>query len=421
MREGLLAPGEALPTVRGLAAELGVSAGTVAGAYRALRARGVVVTAGRGGTRVRPRPAVEPRTGRALDVPDGAVDLASGGPDPALLPRLGATLRRVADVADAPAGYARQGVLPGLEVAARRRLEADGVGCDGGLAVTAGALDAIDRLLAAHLSPGDRVAVEDPGWAALLDLVAALGLEVLPVPVDDDGPTPAGLRAALDRGARAVVVTARAQNPTGAAVGPARAAALRAVLAGRDVLLVEDDHAAELAPVGLATLAGATRSWAFVRSVSKPWGPDLRLAVLTGDAATVARVAGRMRLGSGWVSTLLQRAVVDLWADPAARAAVAAARERYAARRAALVAALRDRGVPATGRTGINVWVPVADETRVVTGLRDRGWVVAPGSLFRVASSPGVRVTVSALPADRVEALADAVVAARSGGRALHA
>lgn len=418
VRAGDLAPGDALPTVRALAARLDVSAATVAKAYAELRRRGVVSTAGRGGTRVRHRPAVGTRASRDLAVPDGTLDLASGAPDPRLLPDHGPALARVAAAAAVPGGYRDAGVLPALADLALERLAADGVPVVGaGLTVTSGALDGIERLLSSTLRPGDRVAVEDPGWANLLDLVAALGLEPVPVPVDDDGPTPDGLERALRAGARAVVVTARAHNPTGAAVGARRATALRAVLREHpDVLLVEDDHAAELSPVPLHPLAGATTSWAFVRSVSKPYGPDLRVAVLAGDEATVARVVGRMRLGAGWVSTLLQRLVVELWTDADVRASVARARDEYAARRSALVAALGRHGVAASGRTGVNVWVPVRDETRTVAALRDRGRAVAPGALFRLASPPGVRITVGPLSADDVEPLAAAVAEAVSGG-----
>ena len=81
-----------------------------------------------------------------------------------------------------------------------------------------------------------------------------------------------------------------AQNPFGATVGAIRARKLRAVLAGHpDILLVEDDHAAELAAEPLHPLAGTTTHWALVRSVSKPYGPDLRCAVLAGDDETIGR------------------------------------------------------------------------------------------------------------------------------------
>jgi DNA-binding transcriptional MocR family regulator len=260
------------------------------------------------------------------------------------------------------------------------------------------------------------VAVEDPGWANLLDLVAAQGLTPVPVPVDDDGPTTAGLRAALAAGASAVVVTTRAHNPTGATLTAARAAELRQLLRGyRDLLVIEDDHAAELSSVPLHALAGATDRWAFVRSVSKPYGPDLRLAVLAGDEATVARVEGRMRCGTGWVSTLLQRLVLAMWADEAVTRRVARAATTYTARRTALVAALADRGLPVTCRAGINVWVPVPDETLAVARLRDAGYAVSPGALYRIASPPAIRITVAPLTRPAVGPLADAVVAAVRG------
>jgi DNA-binding transcriptional MocR family regulator len=302
---------------------------------------------------------------------------------------------------------------------ARAALTADGVPADH-LAVTSGALDGIERALTAHLRPGDRVAVEDPGWANLLDLLAALGLSAEPVGVDDDGPLVADMARALDRGARALVVTSRAQNPTGAALSADRAAALRTLLAGRsdDLLLVEDDHCAGIAGAPLHTLAGSTGHWAFVRSASKAYGPDLRLAVLAGDHRTVERVHGRLRLGPGWVSHLLQDLAVDLWSEHAATRLIRKAEERYTGTRVRLCTALAKRDVTAHGRSGLNVWIPVRDETVAITRLLNTGWAAAPGTRFRIRTSPGMRITISDLTADEIDPLADAIAeAVHSTGR----
>lgn len=414
IRTGTLTPGDALPPVRRLAADLGVSPATVAAAYRDLKQRAVIETAGRAGTRVRGRPAVGARRDHVLPPPPGGRDLSEGGPDPRLLPALAPHLSRIAaDTTRPPIGYESAGALPELLTAARARLpELTGIG---GMAmtVTSGALDGIERTLGAHLAPGDKVAVEDPGWANLLDLLAALRLTPVAMPVDEEGPVPEGLAAALAAGARAVVITSRAQNPTGAAVSAERSDALRALLAGHPgVLVIEDDHAAELSEVGLYPVVRSTGSWVFVRSVSKPYGPDLRLAVLAGDEATTARVIGRQRLGTGWVSTVLQRLVLELWRDPEVGALVDRARGEYAARRDGLRAALAGRGVPSSGRTGINVWVPVADETSAVARLRDAGWGVAPGAANRLRSGPALRITISGLAEPDLAPLADAVAAA---------
>ncbi|WP_369689116.1 aminotransferase class I/II-fold pyridoxal phosphate-dependent enzyme, partial [Mycobacterium avium] len=102
--------------------------------------------------------------------------------------------------------YGEPAISPALGQYARAALSADGVPADH-LALTSGALDGIERALTAHLRPGDRVAVEDPGWANLLDLLAALGFSADPVRVDDDGPLPEDLARALGRGARALVLT----------------------------------------------------------------------------------------------------------------------------------------------------------------------------------------------------------------------
>lgn len=405
VRTGRLAGGAELPSVRALAHDLGVAPGTVAAAYRALRERGVIETRGRSGTSVRLHPPLAARSASA-PLPEGVRDLASGQPSAHLLPSLVPVRGAIGGAATAPGTP----LLPELIDLARERLIADGVPADH-VTLAGGGLDGISRVLSVHLRPGDVIALEDPGWPNTLDLAGALGLHVRPMPLDAHGPTPAGLRRALAAGARAVVVTSRAQNPTGAYLTPTRAVELRRVLSGRaDVLVVEDDHAAELASVPLATLAGATTSWAFVRSASKPYGPDLRVSVVAGDEVTVARVAGRMRISSGWVSSLLQDLTLALMRSPRAAAMVAQAAAAYDERRDALIDALAARGVPAHGDTGLNVWVPVSDETDVVSGLLRAGWAVAPGARFRQSALPGIRVTVGSLdPRRDVPSLADAI------------
>ncbi len=297
---GELEPGQLLPPMRELALDLGVNPNTVAAAYRTLRERGVIETSGRRGSRVRPKPATTGREDIRVEVPAGVRDVADGNPDPALLPGLAEAFAGAAGEADrAPVMYGEDAVEPELARLARAALDADGVP-DGPLVVTSGSLDAIERVLAAHLKPGDAVAVEDPGWGSLLDLVPALGLRTVPVRVDGEGPLPDDVRSALEAGARALVVTDRAQNPTGGAVSAPRARALRAVLAQHpQTLLIEDDHGHAIVDLPLHPLSGTTRHWAFVRSVAKAYGPDLRLAVLAGDPVTVDRVHGRQRLGPG--------------------------------------------------------------------------------------------------------------------------
>ncbi|MDY7090938.1 MAG: aminotransferase class I/II-fold pyridoxal phosphate-dependent enzyme, partial [Actinomycetota bacterium] len=400
VRKGVWEFGTMLPPVRVLAGDLHVSPATVSKAYQELRNRGVVETDGRRGTRIRSRPPIAgPRSALRLAVPPDVRDLSSGEPDIRLLPPLGRALRTVAETNGPPLGYASAAAMPELIEAARPRLVDEGIPAgDAEITVTSGTLDAVERLLTAHLRPGDAVAVEDPGWAALLDLLAALGLRPLPVAVDLEGPDPAAMSAALESGARAAVITVRAQNPIGAAVSQARAESLRALFASRPgVLVIEDDHAAELAEQPPHCVGPVTGAWAVTRSASKPFGPDLRIAVLAGDEATIARVVGRMRIGSGWVSTVLQRLLLRLWEDDETMATVSGAAQAYGRRRRALLDALWSREVDAFGPTGINVWVPVADETRTVGMLRDSGYAVAPGSLFRVSSPPGVRISIGPL------------------------
>ncbi|MFD6249511.1 aminotransferase class I/II-fold pyridoxal phosphate-dependent enzyme [Streptomyces roseolus] len=399
--EGELAPGDALPPVRKLADDLGVSPGTVATAYKELRARGLVVTRGRGGTVVAEAPSVASR--RPPRMPEGLTDLASGLPDPAFLP----VLHPPGGVRPVYGSHRAAPRLAALEELTRAWFRRDGVPAER-VTFAHGALDCVARLLSVELRPGDAVAVEDPGFHHLLDLVPALGLRMVPVAVDGEGLSPDALRAALRAGVRAVVLSPRAQCPTGASLSPARRDGLGALLREfPEVLVIEDDYLTELDGPSAPTLSalGLAR-WAQVRTVSKRLGVDLRWAGVTGDPVTIARHDGRMLMTSGWVSHVLQETVVRLFSDPEVARLVARGEAAYAERRRTLVDALGARGIRAAGAAGLNVWVPVRDESAVVNGLRTYGWWVAAGARFRIAAPPAVRITASLLVPEAAERLA---------------
>ena len=417
---GDLAPGEKLPTVRRLADDLAVSPTTVSAAFAALKRRGLLVTQGRRGTSVSLRPPVSSRVGADLPVPDGVLNLAAGNPDPQLLPRLGPALSRIDTE---PHLYTTEVVDPTLERLARKSFAASGVDADA-ISVTSGALDGIERVLLAHLRPGDRVAVEDPGFTGVLHLLASMGLVVVPVEIDDFGPIPAEVERALGEGVAAFVLTPRAQNPTGAALDTERVAALQPLFkAHPEVLLIEDDHAGVVAGVPALSLChDPPNHWAVVRSVSKAYGPDLRLAVMASDAQTFARVEGRQMIGIRWVSFILQHSVVALWRDPAVRKQLRASAREYTRRRRALIDALAEQGIAAHGRSGMNVWVPVAEEGRVLGALLEAGFAVAAGERFRLRTGPAIRITIATLRPDDAQALAEALaLALRPARRTLSA
>jgi DNA-binding transcriptional MocR family regulator len=309
--------------------------------------------------------------------------------------------------------YAEAPVSPQLRRLAVGQLAADGIDA-ASLTVTGGALDAIERVLATWLTPSDRVIVEDPGHAVTFDLVAAMGYAVVPVPVDDWGIRPAELDHALTRGAGALIITPRAQAATGAAWDAGRAGGIAEVLRRYpSVGVIEDDHAGPVAGVPALSVSAARDRWAVIRSVSKSLGPDLRLAVLAGDEATITRVAGRQALGTGWVSYQLQEMVADMWTDPSVVRSLRTAADVYARRRGALRSALRRHGITASGRSGFTCWVTVSDEDGVASSLAAAGWAVAPGQRFRIAAPPGVRISSARLEQ------ADAVSFAAEFARAL--
>jgi DNA-binding transcriptional MocR family regulator len=407
---GELQAGEPLPPVRALAERLGVNRNTVVAAYRQLANAGVVRTLGRGGTRVA-GPSRVAQEGFAAD--SSLRDVGTGNPDPALIPPV---TEAFAGVAAHPVLYGEPVVDEGLEAWARAWFEADLAPRDFDVTVTSGAVDAVERLLAQALLRGDAVALEDPCWLAGIQTARLGGYRTIPVSIDAEGMTTDGLRRALEAGARAVVGTPRAQNPTGVSVSSRRAQQLRQVLADYPyVLVIEDDHFSLLSGQPYHSIIAADhRRFALVRSVSKFLGPDMCLAVAATDAETASRLAMRLSPGTTWVSHLLQRLGAALLTDHEVREQIRAAGAHYAERNARFAALLQARGIEATAQDGLNLWAPVPTARAVSEQLMRRGWLARTEDEFRLGVGPSqhLRLTVHDLDDAAARQLADDVASA---------
>lgn len=420
---GDLAPGQRLPTVRDVAADLGVSPATVSGAWQALRRTGMIVSRGRAGSFVHEESRtswLSPRyQGLVGDLGDQPLDLSRGTPDPELLPSLEPALSRISLQAGTDV-YQESPVLPALEEFLRH----DWPTPTPRLTVTNGAMDAIARVLELELRLGDVVALESPGFPPLLDLVESLGAEAVPVGLDREGVRPDDLEWALRRRPRALVLQPRAHNPTGASLTDDRAEALARIVAdhpdARDTLVIEDDHSSQISTAPDVSMAALLPSRVVhVRSYSKSLGPDLRLAAVGGPTDLVDRVVARRMLGPGWTSRMVQRLGLDLMTDVASIERVADARRIYAARMAAVRRGLRAQGLEVPKHDGINLWLPVADERAALLHLAAVGIRVAGGSPFVAPGWTGgdhVRVTVGVLTGDHADVAARLVEASRTVG-----
>ena len=157
--------------------------------------------------------------------------------------------------------------------------------------------------------------------------------------------------------------------------------------------VIEDDHAGPVAgvpafPFARGVLASGSGRWVILRSVSKSLGPDLRLAVVAGDEATITRVAGRQALGTGWVSYQLQEMVTDMWADPRSPVRSNRGRRLRGPPRCAAFRAARPRH-HGEWPVGIHLLGARPGRDGVASSLAAAGWAVAPGQRFRIARRRG--------------------------------
>jgi DNA-binding transcriptional MocR family regulator len=392
---GALVAGDTLPPVRDLATVLNVNRNTVAAAYKRLVTTGLALSQGRNGTVIKGVSSPVALEGGNPDTP--LTDLSGGNPAPSRLPDLS---HYFAKINKHPRLYGDEVVSPGLKTWATQWMQ-DVLPGPGEIDITSGAIDAIERLLCAHLLPGDSVAVEDPCFLSSINMLRYAGYSASPVSVDSEGMQPDMLELALQKGARAVIITPRAHNPTGCSLSALRAARLQEILSRYpQTLVIIDDHFALLSASPLyPVIAPQTKHWAVIRSMSKTLGPDLRLAIVASDPDTSAKLRLRLNAGSQWVSHLLQDLACACLSDENYQRTLVQTQQFYAAQQQKLTQALQQQGIELAAGDGLNLWLPLQTHSQSLAfALAKAGWLVREGEVFGInAPSHGLRITLSTL------------------------
>ncbi len=257
--------------------------------------------------------------------------------------------------------------------------------------------------------------VEDPCWPPLLTLLRHLRLKPLPLPIDAQGcclPE----KDASKQGC-AVILTPRAQNPTGMSLSVARAKSWREFLAKNPACLaIVDDFWGPLSQQPLH-LPCAKDNGLYVLSLSKFLSPDLRIALACGKPQLMQAMRADQYIRERWVSHILQQIAVKLWAQAQRDGLLVRAQHAYQQRRDALAERLHTlSGIPLPPGEGVHIWLPVRSEATASQIMAQRGWLVQSGEPFRLKSGPAIRVSLANLIPTQLETLAQDLIVAIGAG-----
>ncbi|WP_419898949.1 aminotransferase-like domain-containing protein [Roseomonas sp. USHLN139] len=413
IREGRLLPGARLPTHRELAFRHGVALNTASAAMRLLEARGLVVGEVGRGSFVRAPGHVDAAAFRIEEARPGLIDLSRNVmPLPGLADRFERAARLVlrrerGAVADYQphAGRAADRAA-GAAWLSRRGLPDD----PARLVIGAGAQHAVTVALLATARPGDTIAVEALSWPGIKASAAALGLEVLPVPMDADGLRPrALLRLAARHRIAALYCMPSLQNPTGVTMPARRREAVAAIARRLDFQIIEDDAYGFLteddAPVPPLAALAPERSW-HLRSTSKSFTPGLRAAWMLVPPGREEQAANLVR-ATVWTAPPLGAAIASLWVGDGTAALLEAEKRREARARQALARRLLPLAAsPASHPASMHLWLDLPRRTMaqaLVQDLLAQGVKLSPGAAFGIGSAPNSLRLALGAPEDRGE------------------
>ncbi|GAB3564125.1 PLP-dependent aminotransferase family protein [Amycolatopsis endophytica] len=379
---GHLRGGDRLPSTRALAARLGVSRTVTSAAYEQLHAEGWITGRHGSGTYVTTSPPSDRPVHRIVPgeiaEPDELLDLTPGTPWAGGIDR--AAWRRAwrAAADTAPLTRAHRAGLPEYRAAIAEHLlrhRGLAVGTDSVLA-TGGTTSAVLELAGAIFQAGDTIAVEEPGYQRAVQAFLSAGLEVVGIPVDNEG-----LRTdAIPAGVRGVYCSPAHQYPMGSRLNAARRVELVERARAENMLVIEDDYDGELrfdvAPLPLLA-ALAPDVVLHLGTTSKILTPTLGAGWMVAPAAVTSMVlAYRDRTGTR-PSPAGQRVLIELARHGDLGRHLRKLRRELSERRVVLVSALRQGGVPVLGDdAGAHLVVPfpsaAAERERLAAG-RARG------------------------------------------------
>lgn len=362
---GLLLPGDPLPSTRAWAKRLAVSRGTIVAAFEQLDGEGWLV-ADRGATRVdpdlarhpravAPRAAAQPQPARTgVDPAPAGLDLRPGWPDVSRLVDQGwrAAWRAAADHpwTDHPA---EGSVALRTALAEHLRLTRGTNPEPQELMITAGVREGLQLLLTVLALDRRRpllVAVEDPGFPALRQVVTSLGHRLLPIAVDEHGLGPE-LLTELAQSPDLLLLTPGHQYPLGGAMPVSRRLDLLGWAQEHDALLIEDDYDGELRFDGppLPALAALDRRTSphgdrvvMLGSFAKLLAPGLGIGHILPPASLRPALVEHRRAVGGPVPAIVQDALTAYLQAGELRRHTSRMRRLYRQRRSLAVQALGD-------------------------------------------------------------------------------
>ncbi len=361
-------------------------------------------------------------TARLRGLYPDAVDCTTGSPDTSLLPwrvlqrKWIETLQRTAH---SELQYGGPEPVDTLVQALVPRLTADGISCrEADLVVGSSAQQLmvltfeVARALSSRSTPV--IAMEQPGYPTGLDTFERIS-QVVGISVDEFGAMPTSVETALASGVTAILLTPRAHNPTGASWSASRMRELADVLANfPGVTIIEDDHFADIASTHPGSLLSDTRiedRVVYIRSFSKAFGPDLRIAAAVVRPRLRNILMDAKGYADGWTSRMVQRAFAAALIEDELKESLCNAQAEYAERRRraaeGLSLGVRSGALNLTqSEDGVNLWVGLPlglEAAHVVERVAALGALVVSGEPFFV--SPGrrhaVRLSVGAVFAEQ--------------------